>query len=174
VQEEETTMLRYGYVAAALAALAVSPVTFGSTAPAAARSGVELGMLDCVIGPGTGFVIGSNKDVRCTFKPTNKKFGPEDYYGSVRKWGLDIGVTDSQVMRWAVLGPNADIYAPGGLAGDYVGATAEATAAVGAGANVLVGGTGNTFTLQPISVQSQTGLNVAVGVTSFELRGAED
>jgi hypothetical protein len=166
-------MLRYGYVAAALAALAVSPVAFGSMAPASAKSGVELGMLDCVIGPGTGFVIGSSKDVRCTFKPTDKKFGPEEYFGSVTKWGVDVGVTDSQIMRWAVLGPNSDIYAPGGLAGNYVGASAEATAGVGAGANVLVGGTGNTFTLQPVSVSSQTGLNVAVGVTNFKLRGME-
>jgi hypothetical protein len=34
---------------------------------------------------------------------------------------------------------------------------------------VLVGGSDRTFTLQPISVQSQTGVNVAAGVTSSHL-----
>jgi hypothetical protein len=156
-------------LAAALAALVLS------TLPAAAQqSGVELGMLDCVIEGGTGFIIGSKKDLKCTFTPTNKSFGQESYFGAVRKWGIDVGTTDQAIMRWLVLGPSANIYAPGALAGDYVGASAEATAVVGAGANLLLGGSGNTFTLQPLSVQTQTGLNVAVGVTSFQLRSMDN
>mgnify|MGYP000873806893 CR=1 FL=1 len=155
-------------LAAALAAFVASAV------PASAQqAGVELGMLDCAIDGGTGFIIGSKKDIHCTFKPTNETFAPESYFGVVSKWGLDIGSTDQAVMRWLVLGPSANIYAPGALAGNYVGASAEVTAAVGAGANLLVGGSGNTITLQPLSVQTQTGLNLAVGVTSFELRSAD-
>jgi Protein of unknown function (DUF992) len=38
------------------------------------------------------------------------------------------------------------------------------------GANVLVGGSNRVFTLQPVSVQAQTGLNIAAGVSRFELR----
>ena len=64
-------------------------------------------------------------------------------------------------MRWLVLAPSSNIYAPGALAGDYLGASAEVTAAVGAGANLLVGGMNGTFTLQPLSLQTQTGLNLA-------------
>ena len=51
-------------------------------------------------------------------------------------------------------------------------ALAEATVGVGAGANLLVGGSEKTFTLQPLSVQAQSGLNVAAGVTSFQLEAA--
>lgn len=150
---------------AALAALAITIL------PAAAQQrGVELGVLDCTIEGGSGFIIGSKKDLRCAFKPANATFAPESYFGAVQKWGIDIGSTDQAIMQWIVLAPSSNIYAPGALAGDYVGASAEVTAAVGAGANLLVGGSGNTFTLQPLSLQTQTGLNLAVGVTNFQLR----
>jgi hypothetical protein len=75
-------------------------------------------------------------------------------------------------MQWLVLAPTADIYAPGALAGDYFGASAEVSAAVGGGANLLAGGSNHSFTLQPLSVQTQTGVNLAVGVSQFQLRSA--
>jgi hypothetical protein len=43
---------------------------------------------------------------------------------------------------------------------------------VGLGANVLVGGFKKGINLQPLSVQAQTGLNVAAGVSSLHLRYA--
>ncbi len=43
---------------------------------------------------------------------------------------------------------------------------------VGGNANALVGGSENSFALQPLSFEGQTGLNVAVGVASLELRPA--
>lgn len=134
------------------------------------QAGVELGFLDCVIEGGSGFIIGSTKDVRCTFEPSDKAWAPEAYFGVINKLGLDIGYTKATMMRWAVLASSSNIYAPGALAGDYVGASAEVTAAIGAGANLLVGGSGETFTLQPLSLQTQTGLNIAVGVSQFQLR----
>ncbi|MGX8012088.1 DUF992 domain-containing protein [Mesorhizobium sp. ORM8.1] len=136
------------------------------------HGGVELGVLDCAIGGGTGFIFGSSKDLSCTFTPADKSFAPEAYFGAVNKYGLDIGTTTQSVMRWLVLTTMNNIYAPGALAGDYVGASAEVTAAIGAGANLLVGGTGNAFTLQPLSVQTQTGLNIAIGVSQFQLRSS--
>jgi hypothetical protein len=138
--------------------------------PAMTRQGIELGVLECSIAGGTGFIIGSAKKLNCTFRPAAKALPAEVYVGQVRKFGLDVGVTGRTLMRWLVLAPNANIYAPGALAGNYVGASAEATAAVGVGANVLVGGSNRTFTLQPVSIQAQTGLNLAAGVTRFELR----
>ena len=56
--------------------------------------------------------------------------------------------------------------------GDYVGATAEATVGAGLGANALIGGSDRTIALQPLSVQGQTGLNVAAGVAGLTLRPA--
>lgn len=143
-------------------------------APASAQeAGLELGTLDCAIDGGSGFIFGSTKDLRCTFTPANQEYEPETYVGNVSKYGLDIGKTEETAMRWRVLGPSLNIYAPGALAGDYVGASAEVTAGVGAGANVLVGGGGPTFTLQPLSLQTQKGLNLAIGVSQFKLRSME-
>jgi len=146
-----------------------------SASGAVARDhGIELGVLDCAISGGTGFIFGSSKDLSCTFTPAGTTFAPETYFGVVNKYGLDIGVTDKTIMQWIVLSPMEDIYAPGALAGDYVGASAEITAAVGAGANLLVGGSQHAFTLQPLSVQAQTGVNIAIGVSQFQLRSAEN
>ena len=73
-------------------------------------------------------------------------------------------------MIWSVYAPTTRRF--GALAGHYSGASAEATVGAGLGANVLVGGSDRTVALQPISVQGQTGLNVAVGVTGLDLRPA--
>jgi hypothetical protein len=53
--------------------------------------------------------------------------------------------------------------------GTYAGVSAEASVALGAGANALVGGSDKSVVLQPLSVQGQTGLNLAVGVTELVL-----
>lgn len=142
--------------------------------PAVAQQpGIELGVLDCMVDGGTGFIIGSTKDVSCTYRPADPKNAPESYFGAISKFGLDIGTTENAVMQWVVLAPSANIYAPGALAGNYYGASAEATAAIGVGANLLVGGLDQTFTLQPLSVQTQTGLNLAIGISEFQLRAVE-
>jgi hypothetical protein len=153
-----------------LAAAAILAGTFAAVPASAQSGGVELGILDCVIEGGTGFIFGSSKDISCTFKPADTANAPENYFGVVNKFGLDIGTTGEVFMQWLVLAPTANIYAPGALAGNYVGASAGATVGVGAGANLLVGGSGSSFTLQPLSVEAQTGLNVALGVSEFQLR----
>ncbi len=153
-------------LAASAAVLAAAPVANADT------KGMELGVLDCTVEGGAGFIVGSTKDVLCTYTPADSKLAPENYTGSITKIGLDVGVTGKTMITWAVLAPNADVYAPGALAGDYVGASAEASAAIGAGANVLVGGSNRTFSLQPLSVQAQTGVNIAVGIAEFKLRPA--
>jgi Protein of unknown function (DUF992) len=55
------------------------------------------------------------------------------------------------------------------LAGTYAAVSAEVTVGGGIGANVLVGGSFRTVELQPISVQQQTGINVAAGIAEIEL-----
>jgi hypothetical protein len=155
--------------------VAIAMIAGAIAVPAHAQDrGVELGTLDCAIGGGTGFIFGSSKDLSCTFTPADKTFAPEAYFGVVNKYGLDIGTTRQSVMRWLVLTPLKNIYAPGALAGDYIGASAEMTAAVGAGANLLVGGSSQAFTLQPLSLQTQTGINIAIGISQFQLRSTEN
>ena len=94
----------------------------------------------------------------------------QSYVGTISKFGLDVGATSSGQMVWAVFAGGSPT--PGALAGNYVGATAEATVAVGLGANALVGGSNRTIALQPLSVTGQTGLNLAAGVASLDLRPA--
>jgi hypothetical protein len=157
------------HLAVILAALSVSTL---SGIAATQNPSTKLGMLDCTIEGGTGYVIGSTKDLACTFTPANKTMPAELYVGQVKKLGLDVGGTRQSVMQWLVFAPTEEAYVLGALAGNYSGVGAEATVGVGGGANLLVGGSKDTFTLQPLSVQAQTGLNVAAGVTSFQLRAA--
>ena len=132
---------------------------------AKAQSAVEIGILNCTVAGGIGFIFGSSKDMSCRFEHPG---GIERYSGTISKFGLDIGITGKAYMKWAVLAPRTNLQ-PGALEGNYGGATAEATAGLGIGANALVGG-GNSITLQPVSVQGQTGLNVAAGIASMKLR----
>lgn len=134
-------------------------------APAMANSGIKVGVLNCDVSAGVGLILGGSQSASCVFEGAN---GAQNYEGRISKVGLDIGVTDAAVMSWVVFA--AGNLAPGSLAGTYVGATADAAVAVGLGANVLVGGSGNSIALQPVSVEGQTGLNVAVGLAEFKLK----
>ena len=127
--------------------------------------GVKLGVLNCQIEGGIGYIIGSSKKVHCNFDRTDGR--SEHYNGSMGKLGIDVGVTDTAYMSWVVFAPGELHH--GGLAGSYVGASAQATVIVGLGANVLIGGFDDTVNLQPLSVQGQTGLNVAAGLASLHL-----
>ncbi len=155
---------KFGLLSAS--ALVIGALALGTPAQAA-ESGVKAGVLTCNVSSGWGWVFGSSKDMRCTYSPNHGKY--DHYNGVVNKWGVDIGFTNGGVMVWAVLAPTNDV-APGALEGDYGGVTASATVAVGAGANVLVGGSHDTISLQPVSVEGNTGLNVAAGVGAITLR----
>jgi hypothetical protein len=140
-----------------------------TTADPAAAQRVKAGMLSCDVSGGFGFVIGSQKSVACIFTPDRP--GPQEaYVGTISKFGLDIGVTGGGQMLWGVFAETVGGRAA--LAGNYVGATGEATVAAGLGANVLVGGSNRTVALQPVSVTGQVGLNLAVGVAELTLRPA--
>lgn len=131
--------------------------------------GVRVGILTCQISGGAGFVFGSSKSLSCTFESSSGE--TETYTGSINKFGLDIGVTGPATMTWAVIAPTNDI-GYGALSGNYIGASAEATAGIGGGANLLVGGSNDTIALQPLSVQGQTGINAALAVSELVLRAS--
>jgi hypothetical protein len=149
------------------AAVALSLGVLACSGPAYAQGGVRVGTLTCNVAAGWGFVFGSSKALRCTFAHPGGR--PEHYAGSINKFGVDIGYTEGGVLVWGVFAPTADV-APGTLSGNYVGATGSATVGVGAGANVLVGGSNRTISLQPVSIEGNTGLNVAAGIGSITLR----
>jgi len=153
-----------------VAASVMAALLLGAPATNAKKGdGVKVGILTCVVAGGTGFVFGSSKSLRCNFEGQAGK--GERYSGSINKFGLDIGVTGPATMTWAVIAPTGDV-GRGALAGNYIGASAEATAGVGGGANLLVGGSNDTISLQPLSVQGQTGLNAALAVSELVLRSS--
>ena len=94
---------------------------------------------------------------------------PEPYIATVRRYGVDLGFTEQTQLAWAVNAPNSRL-GRGELAGSYGGVGANASVGVGGGGNFLVGGPANAYALQPISVQGQTGLNVAAGIADIQLQ----
>jgi len=139
--------------------------------PAGAQDGrVGIGSLRCDVAAGTSFIFGSTRQVTCLFSPV--RGNAERYSGEIRRFGVDIGFTGAAVMLWGVLATSGDTR-PGALAGTYAGVSAGATAGVGVGANVLVGGSERGITLQPVSVEGNTGLNIALGVGELVLTAAQ-
>lgn len=139
--------------------------------PAAAQQGqtghVRVGTLRCDVEAGTSFIFGSTREVSCVFTPSRGERA-ERYTGEIKRYGVDVGYTRSAVMLWGVLATTGDIR-PGALAGTFAGVSAGATAGVGLGANVLVGGSNRGIALQPISIEGNTGLNIALGVGELTL-----
>lgn len=138
-----------------------------SFASANALSPVRAGILQCQGGQNVGFVVGSVTSLECVFQSQGRR--PEPYVATVRRFGLDLGVTEQTQFSWAVSAPTVRI-GRGELTGNYGGVGANASVGIGGGGNFLVGGPANSYALQPISVQGQTGLNVAAGVADIELQ----
>ncbi len=146
---------------------ALAAIALCALAALAQAAHVEAGVLNCTVYGGAGIVVGSSKDLDCTFKGSSG--GTQHYRGTISKFGLDLGFTSKSKIIWTVFAPSADLPA-GALAGNYGGVSAEATVGLGVGANALVGGSSNTVALQPVSVQGQQGLNLAVGISQLQLR----
>lgn len=136
-----------------------------ATATFAADDNTQIGILKCDVEGGIGMILGSKKDMTCVFTKSDETI--ENYIGHVLTIGVDIGVTKESHITWAVLAPSGK-NDKGALAGEYAGVKAEATVAGGVGANAMVGAS-NSFTLQPLSVQTQEGLNIAGGIGSIKL-----
>jgi hypothetical protein len=141
--------------------------------PAAAQSPnwTQIGSLMCTVTPSVGFIFVGHQPMQCTYTPALAPAPPQYYDGAINTVGLDIGVSAGSVLGWGVFAPTSGL-APGALAGEYVGATGDLGLGIGAGANVLVGGSVRTFALQPLSLQGSIAVNVVLGVSSLKLRPA--
>jgi len=149
-----------------LAGIAIG-ILAGSFANAQPIQRVQIGILECRGGASVGFIVGSVTNLGCVLRVDGM---PEDrYVATIRKVGLDLGITQESALAWGVWAPVARP-GPGDLSGDYAGEQGSASVGVGVGGNVLVGGSDNSIALQPLSVQGQIGFNVAAGLESLELR----
>jgi hypothetical protein len=155
-----------GYCAAFLALGAVTAIS----APAAAQQpgSTRVGLLRCQMAPTVALVVASHQKMRCDFKPDNGG-PPESYSGHINRIGLDVGIKGGGIMAWAVIAPTTGLQAHA-LAGKYVGASGDVSLGLGAGAKVLVGGSHQTVTLQPVSVEGQVGVNLALAVAGLTLK----
>ena len=127
---------------------------------------VRAGILQCQGGQNVGFVVGSVANLECVYQSEGRR--PEPYLATIHRLGLDLGITQLTRLSWAVNAPTNRV-GRGDLSGNYGGVGANASVGVGFGGNFLVGGPANSYALQPISVQGQTGLNVAAGIADLEL-----
>jgi len=135
------------------------------SAPAKAQS-FELGVLTCDVDGGFGAIFGSNRQASCVF--VDKRGGVTPYTAEITKVGLDLGFVANKSLVWTVLAASNNV--PRNLRGTYVGANVEASALVGVGGNAMVGGMRDSFALQPVSFQAQTGINAALAIQVLRIR----
>jgi hypothetical protein len=135
------------------------------SANAAAEGGLEIGLLTCNVIPGSrvNLLIRSTADVECVFKHNG---ATEAYHGKTGiALGLDLSLRSNEQMAFTVIAASSDI-GPGSksLAGKYVGGQISAAAGLGLGAKALVGGSAKGIGLQPLALESSTGIGVAGGL----------
>ena len=159
--------LRIGRLLAAVLALA----TVAAAGEASAQGRAKVGTLACNLAPSVGFIVGGRQRMSCRYTP-DLGGPPEVYVGTLSTVGLDIGINGGGRMIWAVFAPTNG-YVRGALAGNYAGASADVALGVGLGANALVGGSRRSIALQPVSVEANTGVNLAAGVSNLRLRWAQ-
>ncbi len=143
------------------AALIASPV------PSYAQTRIQVGTLACDLGTTVGLLVGSRQRMNCLFHKNNGDL--ESYSGTFTRLGLDVGIVGAGRMAWTVFSRTSGV-GPRALVGSYVGAAADASLSIGGGGNILVGGSRRAIMLQPVSLQIQTGINLAVGVGRLQLR----
>jgi len=158
-------MKRFSKIALALtgATLLATPVLAADN-----KAGVKIGTLTCSVEGETNFIVGSNATLSCTYESIDGG-KPAYYTGKVSEFGLDIGTTNNATLVWGVVAPSADME-PGALEGEYGGVTAGASLGAGVKANALIGGFDKSIALNPLSVESQTGTNLTLGVSHLSLK----
>ena len=150
--------------------LSVSIVLAFCAESAEAQTFAKAGFLSCDVSAGIGLILVQKQQLKCVF--TNQAGGPpEDYVGTITDYGVALGAVQKGHLIWGVLS-SIDGVPHGALAGTYAGVGAEATAGAGLGANALIGGSERAFSLQPVSVEGQVGVNVAAGITAITLESA--
>lgn len=139
------------------------------------RGGVEAGVLTCNSIPGTrlNLLIHSSIDVDCTFETADGK--TERYTGdSGIGLGVDLNWDRSEKLYFSVVSAGTDITAGAfSLAGRYLGGKASITAGLGVGAAALIGGSDDNIALQPLALETSSGLGLSGGMAYLFLEPAK-
>ena len=156
--------MRNRTLASLAAALAMATL---AAPPAPAQSTAQVGTLSCDVSAGVGMILMQKQTMTCLFTPrTGARPNLTSDASTSSAWRS--APSARAVLFGSVVAPATGV-PRGALSGTYTGVGAQASVGAGVGANVLVGGTGRSFSLQPVSVEGQTGLNIAGGVTTVTL-----
>ena len=136
-----------------------------TSSQAFAEGGIEVGVLNCTVVPGSrvNLLIRSTADVECTYEQNGEI---ETYKGETGiALGLDLSFRNNERMAFTVIAASEDV-SPGAkaLSGKYVGGQVSAAAGLGLGAKALVGGGAKNIGLQPLAIETSTGLGIAGGL----------
>ena len=116
--------------------LGIAVAAFGAFGAVAQQPNrVQIGVLECRGGASVGFIVGSVTNLGCVLRGDGRR--DEPYVATIRKVGLDLGITQETALAWAVFAP-VERSGSGDLSGNYAGAQGSASVGVGLGANVLV------------------------------------
>lgn len=137
-----------------------------SLAPGAAEAG-PVGQIYCNVSGGVGLLITSRRALNCEYTPSNGA-KRQHYVGTISRFGLDLGTQGPGKLTWDVVSLGGAV-GPGALSGTFTGTSAAASVGTGVGVNALVGGNNGGLTLQPLSVEAESGVNVAAGIGSLTL-----
>ncbi|MCA8867578.1 MAG: DUF992 domain-containing protein [Rhodobacteraceae bacterium] len=135
---------------------------------AAEHKGIELGVLSCNLTEDSNAIVYSEADYECTLQSSNNAISDGLYHGQIKRLGVDLEWKADETLVWAVIALTENTkYGP--IEGDYIGAGADLAAGFGLGANVLVGGLGKSFALQPVSVSAESGIGLTAGIEELKL-----
>lgn len=155
--------------------MAVATLLAAHALPATAQSNsiARIGILHCKQIPGRGFnvIIHSQSVYDCVLIAPE---GRERYVGEAGiGFGLDLEWTRDKTISYSVLAYEGSAQiGDHALAGTYVGVKASAGVVVGAGAQVLVGGGKRNISLQPLALESYSGLGATAGFGYLSLEAA--
>jgi hypothetical protein len=151
-------------------ASAVPLLALLAASPADAQVASQVGFLSCDVSSGIGLILMQKQTMTCTFRRTGSS-SVERYTGTINEYGLELGGVEKGHLVWAVAAATQGIPA-GALGGTYAGVAADVALGPGVGASALIGGTGRAFSLQPVSVEGELGINIAAGVRTLNLTPA--
>ena len=136
----------------------------------AAEAGGNAGLLTCHSLPNTrsNWILHSSVELRCVFDTPR---GQEHY---AVKTGIGLGVDLSwrpeAALRFVVLMASTDVeIGSHALAGHYAGGSVSASVGTTIGASVLVGGGPENVSLEPVAIETGSGLGAAAGLSYLTL-----
>lgn len=139
-----------------------------------AQGGLEVGVLTCSVVPGTrlNLLIRSTADVKCVYAKGGEI---EEYVGETGiALGLDLSFKQNEKLAFTVIAASEDVR-PGAkaLGGKYVGGELSAAVGLGLGAKALVGGGAKNIGLQPLALETSTGIGASGGLSFLYIEPAQ-